>query len=78
MSVHIKNKENKDLICILMKAFNGSINNKEMCDTVVRIKHCWRLYWKIYVDLVYKKWKCHTLTKYKKFFMFGKIKLLNV
>lgn len=139
MRFDIKNKENKDLICILMKVFNGSINNKEMCDAIVRImpdwkarlkfeeseyyfiqkeimefirtamrmikdnlnadgfdiayditdmlhalpdiiiqqnkkqsKRCWRSYWKIYVDPVYKKWKCHTLTKYKKFFMFGK------
>lgn len=132
----IKNKENKDIVCILMKAFDGLINNKEMCDTIVkimpdwrarlkyeeseyyfiqkeviefmktaihimkdslntdrfdiaydiadmlhvlpdiiiqrnkkRLKRCWRSYWKVYVEPLYKKWKCDAFTKYKKFFI---------
>lgn len=132
----IKNKENKDIVCILMKAFDGLINNKEMCDAIVKImpdwrarlkyeeseyyfipkeviefmktaihimkdslntdrfdiaydiadmlhvlpdiiiqrnkkqlKRCWRSYWKVYVEPLYKKWKCDAFTKYKKFFI---------
>lgn len=34
-----------------------------------QLKRCWRSYWKVYVEPLYKKWKCDAFTKYKKFFI---------
>ena len=38
----IKNEENKDIVCILIQAFDGLINNKEMCDAIVKIMPDWK------------------------------------
>ena len=37
----IKRKENKDILCILIRAFEGLMNNKEMCNAIVKIVPDW-------------------------------------
>lgn len=37
----IKRKENKDILCILIGAFEGLMNNKEMCNAIVKIVPDW-------------------------------------
>ncbi len=37
----IKRKENKDILCILIRAFEGLMNNKEMCNATVKIVPDW-------------------------------------
>lgn len=38
----IKNKKNIDIIYILIQAFDGLINNKEMCDEIIKIIPDWK------------------------------------
>ena len=38
----IKNKENKDIIYLLNQAVDGLINNKEMCEAIIRIMPDWK------------------------------------
>ena len=37
----IKRKENKDILCILIRAFEDLMNNKEMCNAIVKIVPDW-------------------------------------
>lgn len=38
----IKDRRSIDILCILMKAFDGLINNEEMCDEIVKIMPDWK------------------------------------
>ena len=38
----IKNKRNNDILYILIQTFDGLINNKEMCDAIVKIMPDWK------------------------------------
>ena len=39
----IKNKRNNDILCILIQSFDGLIDNKDMCDAIVRIMPDWKV-----------------------------------
>lgn len=49
----IKNKRGKDILCILIRAFDGLINNKEMCDEIVKIMPDWK------AQLIYRGYEYH-------------------